>query len=484
MTEGLVHTVQFDPNPTQKAFIMSKAKADLFSSRVGEGKSAGLAWSIYYHTVHNPGAAWCLIRDTWENLQRTTLKEFFKWFPNGVFGNWHEGKKTWTWAEGVGKGTVVCMGMDDPSDASKLQSLELAGIAMDEPAPAALSAGINELVFDVGFSRLRQAEMNWYAVKLAENNPDETHWTYRRFVDPGTPEFVSWQPPHPENVKNLPDDYYGSLRRVWAHRPDLVDRFVEGKYGFQQDGASVTPEWNDSVHLANGLMPIRGGELTLLWDFGLNPTCIITQVTPLRDWLILEAYVGEEEGVEELISGVIKPVLRERYRGYTWKHIGDPAGRQREQSSSQRSAVRVLRKELGGIFRAGPVRFEERREPLRAILSRQAHGKGKVRVDRVRAREVWQALRGGWHFRVSNSGVTSHEPVKDKHSHPGDAMGYGAAILFPLGKLLVSPTGLLVPRSATFFGDDPRLVKGQPGAKLPMEGRIIGGPGHGLQWES
>lgn len=59
-------------------------------------------------------------------------------------------------------------------------------------------------------------------------------------------------------------------------------------------------------------------------------------------------------------------------------------------------------------------------------------GRGVVQVDRRRAQEVWYALRGGWHYHVARTGVISGEPKKNIHSHPGDAMGYGAAILFPM----------------------------------------------------
>src|SRR5258707_13888624 len=99
------HKVSFDANPVQRQFIEAQAFADLFSSRVGEGKSAALAWSSLYHARHNPGADHIFIRDTWANLQATTLKEFFKWFPPGLFGTWKETTKTFTWAEGVSRGT-------------------------------------------------------------------------------------------------------------------------------------------------------------------------------------------------------------------------------------------------------------------------------------------------------------------------------------------------------------------------------------------
>lgn len=443
--------IDFPPNPVQKQFIESRGRADLFSSRVGEGKSAGLVWSIFYHTRHNPGARWALIRDTWENLQRTTMQEFFKWFPPGVMGTFHQTKKVFTWAPGVAEGEVIFLGLDDKADASKLQSLELAGFAMDEPSPAAESGGIDELVFDIGMTRLRQPGMSWYAVKLAQNNPDEHHWTYRRFVDPGTPGFVAWQTSQPENERNLPVNYYAELRRTLAHRPDLLRRFVEGKYGFQSLGRAVTPEWSDDLHLALGLYPHKM-PLHLLWDFGLNPTCIVTQVTPARSWNILDAVVGDDMGVEELLDAAVVPMLASKYKGLTWSHIGDPAGTAREQSSSRVSAVRMIQKRIGGKWTSGPRFTAERVDPLRAVLRQTVGGVGMMRVDRSNAAPVWQALRGGWFHHISRTGIVSLDPVKNAHSHPGDAMGYGAAVLYPLVARTARGARQKHPQPATFFG--------------------------------
>lgn len=435
------HTIKFIPNPNQRSFIESRAKADLFSSRMGEGKSAGLAWSAYYHTRHNPGAQWYLIRDTWENIRKTTMEEFFKWFPPGIMGSWHETHKEFTWADGVASGKVGFLGMDSPDDATKLMSRSMAGFGMDEPAPAIGSAGIDEMIFDIAMTRLRQPEMKWYAAKLAENNPDEAHWTYRKFVSPGVEGYALWQPAKPENSVNLPPSYYADMRKNLAHRPDLIRRFVDGEFGFQSEGKAVTPQWSDKVHLSQGLIPVKGSDLILLWDFGHNPTCIITQITPLGHWNILDAEVGEGIGAAELIQNWAKPLLASRYgfamgrRPYNLRHIGDNQGKQREQTSILQSPVRLIKKELGGDWRSGPIKLDPRIEPMRMILTRMTGGRGVVQVDRDRAPQVWQALRGGWHFHVSRSGVTANEPLKNIHSHPGDAMSYGAAVLWPMAKM-------------------------------------------------
>ena len=465
----------FNPNPIQRNFIESRAIADLFSSRAGEGKSTALVWSIFHHMRHNPGANWAVIRDTYENLQKSTLKSFFEWFPPGVFGTYHATKKEFTWAEGVGSGTVSFVGIDDPQDASKLLSWELAGIAMDEPAPAVGSGGIDEMVFDLGLTRLRQPGMKWYAMKLATNNPDESHWTFRKFVSPGVEGFRLHQPNTPENLQNLPENYYEQMRMTLAHRPDLVRRFVDGEFGFQAEGKAVTPQWSDKIHLANGLVAIPRREITLLWDFGLNPTCLITQRTPLGYWLVLDTLVGEGIGVAELIEDSVRPLLAERYRNNPLRHIGDPAGDNREQSDARHKATLTLRRMLGGQWRPGPQKWPPRRDAVQAVLSRTLEGRGLVQVDRVRAKELWYALRGGWHYHVARTGVTSAEPQKNIHSHPGDAFSYGAAMMFPIGQHMkrLGPTSAVPPQQPSHFGrgggeGDWRI--GPAGGNVPAHG--------------
>lgn len=467
------HEVRFIANPTQMAFIRSRAEADLFACRMGEGKSAALVWSIYYHTRANPGATWALIRDTWENLRKTTQKEFFKWFPDGVFGTYKASEKTFTWkAEGM-SGEVLFLGMDTEEDASKLQSLELAGFGMDEPAPAASSGGIDEMIFNVAVTRLRQPGMKWYPVKLAENNPDEGHWTYKRFADPDTKEdgYECFQTVEPENLQNLPRGYYERTRKALRGRPDLQRRFVEGHFGFQKVGEAVTPQWSDRLHLTEGLDRIPRVPLICLWDFGLNPTCILTQVSPLGHWLILKSFVGEGIGAYQLIEQFIKPVIQTDFKGLELRHIGDPAGKTREQSNAEQSAVKVIRHQLGGRWTPGPVEFDERRDPLCWVLSQALNGVGLIQVDKYKAQEVYHALRGGWHFPKSRGGVVGNRPVKDGNSHPGDAMGYGAAVLFPQARLHGKKGSRPRPRQFNQWGAS--RGPGSPGVRMPPEGQVI-----------
>lgn len=441
--------IEFQANATQRAFIESRAEADLFSSRKGEGKSAALCWSCFYHTRANPGAPWALIRDTWENLQRTTLQEFMSWFPPAEgWGEWNNGRREYTWKpDFMGGAVTTFMGMDERADASKVASMPLAGIGMDEPCPADIekSAGIDEFIFTTAMGQLRWPKARWYACKLAQNNSDEHHWTFRRFIDPGTPKtgialkklqvegFKLFQPNLPENLANLPPGYYERQRREYdaMGRPDLVARFVEGKVTNQMVGKVMTPEWRDDVHLAPfGLRPVPGYDLVLCWDWGLTPTCLITQITPSGCWNFLDAFVGDGVGAYQLIRDNVKPWLQQYYRRYPLTHIGDPAGKHRDQSDSDTSPVQVVLRDLGGTWRDGPMDPLDGLPALKACLSQV----GRIRVDKQRAKALWHALRGGWHRNINRQGIVG-TPIKDLHSHPAEAACHAAPVLFPLGKL-------------------------------------------------
>ncbi len=506
MAEVEHRKVEFIANPTQRRFIESRHQADLFSSRKGEGKSAALVWSCFYHTRFNPGATWLGVRDTFENLRRTTMREFFRWFPDGVFGKYYPSEKRWAWdtARTGLEGEIFWLGADDEQAATKIASMPLAGAMIDEPAPAAGdSEGVPEMVMDTIIGQLRQPGMKWYALKLAQNNPDETHWTYRRFVDPGNPPdkaaamfakagvallpdqqpgFVAYQTKDPENLENLPPGYYENLAETWKHRPDLVKRFVQGKYGYQQVGKAVTPEWNDELHLARFLKPMPGLPLLLLYDGGHNPTCVITQITPMGFWMFLESFVGEGIGMYQLIEYEVRPAIESRYRGFELKHTGDPNLNMAEQSNTNQSAAKVITRELGGIFEPGPPDVEARIEPLKSVLGRTINGVGVVQVDRDKCRHVWYALRGGWHWQVHRGG-TQGTIKKNMHSHPGDAVGYGAARYFPLGRHKKTKGPVQNQQVGSYYARSPgrpivpgnSLGMARKGVALPKEARKIGG---------
>lgn len=468
--------------PTQQAFVTSHAEADLMSCRMGEGKSTALCWAIFHHTRLNPGAHWAMIRDTWVNLERTTLQEFFKWFPIDVIVDYRKSEKRLVWRpESRVRGDIVLMGMDDAKDAKSLQSLELAGFVMDEPAPAADSGGIDSMIFTTAMTRLRQPGMKWHSAKLAQNSSDESHWTYKMFFDPGTPAnpdiellpdqksgYRVFETAEPENT-HLKPGYYEGMRAMYEAdgRPDLADRFADGKIGFQQLGKAVTPEFSKPNHVAKGLLAISNAPLQLMWDFGVRGTCcVMAQNTPMGHWNILESHLSDGSmGIFELIEEVVGPRIADRFHGAQIRHYGDPAGESREASSSKMTAVRMLKDQLGGKWNPGPVQYDERVNPLRRVLGVMRNAKGLIQIDEDLAKEVWHALRGGWHYKIGPNGVPSDRPPKNESSHPGDCMGYGAAVIYPGGVLKKKKNrGNFEQLQRPRYGPPPPLFAGSPPA--------------------
>lgn len=454
--------IRFVANPTQKLFIehrpfdgfvrppdwpatMNPRVVDLFSCRAGEGKSAAIVWSVWFYTKYNPGAAALIFRDTWENCRDTTQKEFFHWFPEDVMGKYIKSEKLWEWLPASGlTGTVNFLGMDDPKDAAKLQSKFFGIAACDEPSPAAGTGGIDKSIFQLALGRLRQKGMQWYAFKAAQNNPDESHWTYQMFVDPGTeadatsPGFTHYQTRTPENAKNLPPGYYQSMMRDLADRPDLQRRMAKGEFGFQQLGKPVCPKFDANVHLMEELDVPSNGEMWMSWDGGHTPVCIIGIIAPSGVLLITDAVAIEDGGTYQLIEDKVHPLLESRYAKYKgrWQHTGDPALITADQSDTNQSPVKKIKRLLGGGWHPGPKELDPGVNPLNRRLSLLGGGgKGMIIVCKKNAAGVYYALRGGWHYAVHPGGVVSPTPVKNHpHSDFGDAMRYLCGHLYPQGE--------------------------------------------------
>lgn len=439
-------------NETQAKFCQSEAaEVALFSPR-GEGKTqAGIA-AMIVHAGEQPEKAlpvvWCIVRDTWANIKRTTLRDFYMspWarylkFPDGgrevIFqcacretpcrkGHaklWH----------------AHLFGVDSPGDLERLKGT-WGGIWFEEPAPVAvedISGGIGEDAWAIAHTGLRQPGVRPRA-QITANPPQEDHWIWERFMGEGRVATVEgFQIPIGEN-KHLPTGYRERMALALRNRPDLARRLVHGLPGFVAQGEAVTPEWSEKKHVsAFQLEVLRAVELKIGWDFGLRPSMVFAQVSPLGQLRIYDVLVGDNIGVEQIIESQAWPLLQGKYRGLGIAHYGGPEGFLREQSNSEQTAVTTLTRLIPGPYTPGPVEWAKRRDVLRWIHNHSLGGVGEaVVMDPVGALPLIRACRGGWHYKkLPNGEVIRELPVKDKHSHPGDAyaamvagLGFGAGV--------------------------------------------------------
>lgn len=408
----------FVPTPTQKKFIESRAAADLFAARMGEGKSASLCIACIYHIANNPGANWVFVRETWDDLSQTTLEEFMSWFRD--YGDYFSSKRVFVFKPPL-KGKVWFVPADDPRDARRFQSRPIAGVAIDEAAPVSAKGGISETIFSILLGRARQSGMKWYPIKVACNNPDKNHWIYRLFIEDPPEGFMVFHTKEPENLANVRPGYYEFLRNAWKHRPDLIKRFVDGEYASVYEGGRIISNFSVKQHVLDKPF-LAHKPVYIMWDGGSTPCAVFGQVDDdgvlhIHD----EAYLLGG-GIYELIQQKIPAKYRKLRR---IEHIGDPTLINIDQSrgyiaDNVNSAATMIVRMMGGTFTPGARSIEDRIESLRIAISRDMLTISPKCVSLI------EALEGAWYY--------NEKTMKPEKTHPysdlGDALCYGTSIIF------------------------------------------------------
>jgi hypothetical protein len=168
--------------------------------------------------------------------------------------------------------------------------------------------------------------------------------------------------------------------------------------------------------------------------------CVILQMTPSGNIHFLDCVMGVNMGMRQMIRTRLKKVLaRPRYERCTkWRDIGDPALNQRDQSDSDQRAAYVIEEELATTFEPGVSNWDTRREGLKEMFYRIVDGRPMVQINpRVTEGEefnrVLMAFSGGYQYPVNASGMVNRDgPLKNEHSHVGDAISHGMPLLlFP-----------------------------------------------------
>lgn len=458
--------IQINANPTQALFAASeKLENALFAPR-GEGKTEAGIIAMCDHALRQPESArpivWCLIRDTWANIERTTLRDFKRSqvapgleFRKGgreiiLPGFWH----------------CYLFGVDSLGDLERLRAT-WGGVWIEEPAPAAvedIGGGVAEEALEIALTGLRGAGGQPRA-QITANYPDEDHWTWKRYKLNPADTVACFEIPRGENrhLDRIAPGYREMMATALRNRPDLARRLVQGLPGFVAQGEAVTPEWMEKDHMApHRLEVLRGIQLKMAWDFGLTPAAIFSQVSPLGQLRIYDVIVGLNVGIRQLIEGPVMPLLYGKYRGLDIAHYGGEEGLIREQSDSEQTAVATLTQLIPGPYTPGPVAWPARRDALRSLHNMKLGAEGPaVLMDPVGALPLIRACRGGWHYKKLPTGeVIRDVPVKDKHSHPGDAYAALAACI-GFGSGVRVQRGLRSIKSPSYSWSEPTIVLGR-----------------------
>ena len=410
----------------------------------GSGKSVGCIMDITQRAARQKPDAdgmrktrWAVVRNTYKQLEDTTIATWLDWFPAPIWGKFNTGDNNYFMQWALDDGTIVqCeirfRALDRPDQVTNLLSAEYTGAWFNE------ARSISREIWEGMDGRIgryparKDGGCTWRGITLDTNPPDEDSWIYNFFEEARPANARAfYQPsgldPAAENIPNLDEGYYENLAQ--GKDEFYIHVYIHGKYGYLRDGKPVYPEFNDNTHVDPSLMPLTGLPLHIGLDFGLTPAAVVCQVSPDGRLLVLDEITSQRSGIKQFLD-VVKPYLAQQYPDnevQDW--ICDPAGSQSAQTD-MRSPYDVMMDE--GIF---PVNGEQnpelRIESVKQLLNRMVDGKPAIILSH-RAKMLRKGFNGHYRYRRMQTSIERYtdKPDKNEASHIHDALQYACTRLF------------------------------------------------------
>jgi hypothetical protein len=400
---------------------------------------------------------WAVVRNTYRELEDTTLATWLMWYPEAVFGRFNYGTMTHHVRVNDIECDVLFRALDRPDDIKKLLSLELTGAWGNE------ARELPRAIIDVLGDRVEQYPprrtlddgteygCTWGGVFLDTNSPDEDHWWFEAEANPPEGWEFFTQPgalmevegkfvrnPMAENIRNLNGGHEYYLKRVAGKKKSYVRVYYCNQFGYVEEGKRVHPEYNDSIHVApSPLVPDSRHPVVVGFDFGLTPAAAFFSRRPSGQWWLFHELVTENIGIKQFAELVLIPYLIENLLDYSITYYGDTHGNVGAQTD---------KKTPGQIFEALGIRVVMpdlgtgdtiRREALAQPLSRMIDGQPGLLVDR-NCKTIRKGLSSKFYYkRVQVVGDEKYhdKPEKNFWSHVCEAAEH-AMVGAGEGKLL------------------------------------------------
>ena len=455
---------------TLARYLESTAPISIIRGPIGSGTSSASCMKIFKFAMdQRPSpvdgkrrSKWCVIRDSYPNLENTTIETWLHWFPEELYGKFYWSRP---FKHEIRVGDieldVLFLAMEGPEDLKKLRSFELTGVFFNEMEFA------KKFIFDEAESRTKRypsKEMggsNWFGMIGDMNAPPPDHWLPQmtgeappaddltedelaRLVWPVEWEYLVQPPavleirspdgesvvgyetnPAGENIHNLVDGYYEKTMR--GKSKDWIDSRLRNKIVHVVDGDPVWKQYNADKHLARlELRAIPGHDLWCGLDFGLRPAALIAQNINNRVFFLKE--FRKYGATSVTFAPELKRFLERNYPGYRIRFVGDPKGQDRHQSSD-RTSYDVF-KEHGMIVMPAPVKNNDIATRLAAIdslLSTMHNGMPRYNLSPIGCPTLVAAMAGRYH--IKKGALGDADPVKDKFSDIADCSQYIALAL-------------------------------------------------------
>lgn len=390
-----------------------------------------------------------VVRDTYRNLNRTTLRTWLRWFPKsmGMFrGGGTSEPSVHHFRIDFGDGypvdflaEFIAIGDNDVKEV--LDGYEPTAFHLEE------ADGLSVDVFNYAQTRWgRYPEAmhggpTWKGITLATNTNDVEHWLYDAFIEnPIEGRMLHAQPGGlelgAENLQHLPGGRQYYIDMVNTLPQWMVDIKVHVKWVAPRHGQPVYPEFNYQIHIAPEPL-VYEPDLPLIigLDADLRPAAVFLQQTPDGQWRWLAELAnpdGQSVGPYSFAEK-LNQMLRTRFPGVRPQSIqayADPsafygADRNSEEIEDQRHwAQKVASKSHIRIRPAGFTNtITPRLEAVRVPLTRMIDGHVPGLVICPTLKIARKGFTADYCYERSATGLIAEKPTK---KHPvSDVMNAG-----------------------------------------------------------
>lgn len=432
--------------PTVAEFSRSNARIRGLLGPFRSGKSSGCVAEIVYRALQQrPGpdgirrTRWIVVRNTFAQLEDSTIRTFHMWLPPAYFGKYETSKHNYTITGFPGCEIEVWFrALDRPDHVRNLLSVECTAAWVNEAReiPWAIIAALEGRIEQ--YPNKAAGGCTWAGIILDTNPPDEDSEWFEFFEKKSHPDWyakIFKQPSglseEAENIPNLPNpNYYKILAE--GKEEEWIKVYIRGEYGFVVDGKAVYPNYSDNIH-CKAVDPIPGIPIMRGWDFGLTPACVFGQILPDGRFLVFDEMVSHDMDIDHFSDDVLDHCTRAFKTDVQFEDWGDPAGEQRAQTD-KRSCFQIMQAKgimVEGSEQEPTLRIASVRKPLRTLVNGEPQF-----VLHPRCKILRKGFMGGYQFRrmqVPGPARYAQKPDKNRFSHPADALQYIAVKVFGPG---------------------------------------------------
>lgn len=463
LADSLNEEHDYNPVPTIGLFHEHPGQMRAIVGPVGSGKTTGAAWDICRFIPEYLTDKWgykrskfLIVRNTYDELIDTTQATVFEWFD---WGQYKVQRKILTlYHEDLNHEVeILFRSCDNPKDVKKFKSLEITGYWIDESIEVA--SDIKRMLKNrIGRYPKSKQVAKWYEEKHGEipkswydeegelkvpsprfgiettNPPDVEHETYHEFdwqtdVPGPLPEqaplknhFGFWQPPR-ENEPNLRKGYYDDLIADYADNPDWLEMYVEGKPGILVTGKLLYNNFRRLIHVADGpLIYPKGLPLYRGWDNSGNvPAAVVVGMPAPRVVHVFKEFFHDKMGIVDFTKYVINQ-CNIKFPNAEFMDWGDPAGEAKySKKDGGFTSNAILMRDMGVDVQPSEQNPDAR---YGAVDDQLAIIDGML-IDPSCTRLI-NGFLGGYHRKEigQGTGIYTQDPVKNRFSHPHDALQY------------------------------------------------------------